>query len=112
MHNDESTCPFSGLVDLFNYSEFRLSGSVTIIGDFWQPFCVGKNNGGQKARPRKTTVARGKRHFLDSAWPVKLFARLNELSWCDVRDTPGEQSPFFLAQKMRKNSLNIVTLPL
>ena len=36
------------------------SGSVTVIGDFWQPFCVGKNNGGHKGRPRKTTIARGK----------------------------------------------------
>ena len=34
------------------------SGSVTIIGDSWQPFCVGKSNGGHKARPRKTTNAR------------------------------------------------------
>ena len=50
-----------------------------IIGDFWQPFYVGKNNGGHKARPRKTTIARGKLHLLDSAGAVKLFARLTEL---------------------------------
>ena len=50
---------------LWSFTTFRMfrpltSGSVMIIGDFWQPFCVGKNNGGHKARPRKTTIARGK----------------------------------------------------
>ena len=63
---------------------------------------VGKNNGGHKARPRRTTVARGKRHFLDWAWQVKLFARLTELSWCDVRDTCVSSRLFFLAQKSAK----------
>ena len=58
-----------------NFSQVS-SGSVTIIGDFWQPFFVGKNNGGHKVRPRKKTIARAKRHFLDSAGAVKLFARL------------------------------------
>ena len=32
---------------------------VTIIGDFWQPFFVGKNNGGPKGRQRKTTFSGG-----------------------------------------------------
>ena len=40
---------------------------------------MGKNNGGHKARPQKTTIARGKLHLLDSAGAVKLFARLTEL---------------------------------
>ena len=52
---------------------------VTLIGEFWQPFWVGKNDAGHQARPQKTTIARGKRHLLDSAGAVKLFARLSEL---------------------------------
>ena len=40
---------------------------------------MGKNNGGHKARPRKTTIARGKRPLLDSAGAVKPFARQMEL---------------------------------
>ena len=52
------------------------SGSVTIISDFWQPFCVGKNNGGHKGMSRKTTFSRKKKRFLlDSSRAVKLFAR-------------------------------------
>ena len=78
------------------------SGSVMIIGDFWQPFCVGKNNGGRKARPRKTTIPRGRRQLLDSAWPEKLFARLTELSWSDVRDTYPSSRRFLLVQKSAK----------
>ena len=89
-----------------------LSGTVTIIGDFWQPFCVGKNNGGHKARPRKTTIARTKRRLLNSAWAAKLFARLTELACSDVRDTCASSHHFLLTQKKRKKSLNIVTLPL
>ena len=58
------------------------------------------------------TVARGKRHFLDSAWPVKLFTRLTELSWCDIRNTCVSSRHFPWAKKKRKKSLNIVTLPL
>ena len=32
-----------------------------LSGNFWQPFCVGKNNGDHKGRPRKTTFSRRKR---------------------------------------------------
>ena len=74
-----------------------------IISDFWQPFCVGKNNGSHKARPRKTTIARRKRLFLDSSWAVKLFAGLTKLSWSGVRDTCVSSRHFFLAQKSAKN---------
>ena len=96
---------------LTKWSTRPLSGNVMIIGDFWQPFCVGKN-GGRKARPRKTTIARAKRRLLDSAWAAKLLARLTELAWSDVRDTCASGRHFLLAQKKRKKSLNIVTLPL
>ena len=43
---------------------------------------------------------------------MKLFTRLTELTWCDVRDTCVSSRHIFLAQKKRKKSLNIVTLPL
>ena len=66
---------------------------------FWQQFCVGENNGGHKARLRKTTIARGKRHLRDSAFAVKLFARLTELLWSDVRDTCVSSRHFLPAQK-------------
>ena len=89
------------------------SGSVTIIGDFWQPFCVGKNNGGHKARTRKMTIAREKRHLLDSAWAGKLFARLTELSESDINDTCASSRHFLLAQKKaQKITENCDTAPL
>ena len=65
---------------------------------FWQQFCVGENNGGHKARPWKTTICQGKQQ----AWAVKLFARLTELSWSDVRDTCASSRHYFLAQKSTK----------
>ena len=40
---------------------------------------MGKNNGGHKAWPRETTLARRIRRLLDSAGAVKLFARQTEL---------------------------------
>ena len=46
------------------------------------------------------TIAREKRHLLDSAWTVKLFARLIDLSWSDVRDTCASSRHFLLAQKI------------
>ena len=48
------------------------------------------------------TFSGGKRHFLDSAWAVKLFARLTELLWSDVRETCASSRHFLLAQKKRK----------
>ena len=42
---------------------------------------------------------RGKRHLLDSAWPVKLFARLTELL---SRDICANNRHFLLAQKSAK----------
>ena len=48
---------------------------------------------------RTSPIARGKRHLRDSAWTVKLFARLTELSvvWCPWH--LREQSQFLAAQK-------------
>ena len=66
---------------------------------FLAAILCGKNNGGHKTRPWKTTIAWGKQHFLDSAWAVKLFARLTELSWSDVRDTCTSSHHYLLAQK-------------
>ena len=63
-----------------------------IIGDFWQPFCVGK-------KMAATRQGRGKRYLLDLAWAVKLFARLTELSWSDVRDICASCRHCLLAQK-------------
>ena len=81
------------------------SGSVTIIGDFWQPFCVGKNNGGHKGRPRKTTKMTFAAHGLGSE-AVRAADR------ADIRDTCASSSHFFARAKKCKKSLNIVTLPL
>ena len=80
------------------YSEVRTykSGSVTIIGDFWQPFCVGKIMAA-------TRQGRGKRYLLDSALAVKLFARLTELPWPDFHDTCASSRHCLLAQKSVKN---------
>ena len=71
------------------------SGSVTIISDFWQPFCVGKNNGGHKARLRKTNCLR-----------KTTFARLSRGSetvraadGADVRDTCASSSLVLLVPK-------------
>ena len=52
---------------------------------FWQPFCVGKI----MAAVTCVRQGRGKRQLLEkkdicSTWPVKLFARLIELSWSDM----------------------------
>ena len=87
------------------------SDSVTIIGDFWQPFCVGK-----KWRPwdktaendicsRKTTFSR-----LSLGGEVVCAANRAVMVWC-----PGhlrEQSPFFLAQKAQKITEYRDTAPL
>ena len=70
----------------------QLSGSVTIIGDFFSQFCVGENNGGSQVRLRK-------QNLLDSAWAAKLFTRLTELSRSDVRETCASSHHFSLAQK-------------
>ena len=49
-----------------------------------------------------TRQGRGKRYLLDSAWVVKLFARLTKLSWSDVRDICVISRHCLLAQKKRK----------
>ena len=68
-----------------------------IIGDFWQPFCVGKNNGGHKGRPRKTTFAR-----LSLGGEVVRAADRPVMIWCPRH--LREQSPFFTrAKKHKKN---------
>ena len=69
-------------------------------------------NGGHKARPRKSTIARRKRHFLDSAWVVKLFTRLTEMSRSDFRDTCVSSRHFSSRKIKRKKLLNTATLPL
>ena len=67
---------------------------------FLAAILCGKNNGGRKVRPRKKTIARGKRHFFDSAEAVKLFARLTVWYPRHLR----EQSPIFAcAKKSAKN---------
>ena len=73
------------------------------MGDFWQPFCAGKNNGGHKARLQKTNIARGKRHFLDSAWPVKVLAADRAVMVRCPRHL-REQSPFSKYKKSAKNN--------
>ena len=79
------------------------SGSVTISGDFFQPFFfVGKYNGGHHARPRKTTLAQ-----LSLGGEAVRTADRAVMVWC--RDTCASSHQFSLAQK---KSLNIVTLPL
>ena len=70
---------------------------------------MGENNGGHKARPRKTTFARGKRRLLDSAGAVKLFARQTELMSATLERAVAI---FCSCKKSAKKSLNIVTLPL
>ena len=45
---------------------------------------------------------RGKRHLLDLAWPVKLFARLTELSWSDVRDICANNTIFCSCKNAQK----------
>ena len=59
-----------------------------------------------------TRKDRGKPHFLDSAWPVKLFARLTELSWCDVRDTCVNSRHFSSRKKAQKITEYRDTAPL
>ena len=59
-----------------------------------------------------TRQGRGKRRFLDSAWAVKVFARLTELSWSDVRDTCVSSRHFFLARKAQKITEYRDTAPL
>ena len=46
-----------------------------------------------------TRQGRGKRYLPDLAWAVKLFARLTELSWSDVRDICASSRHCLLAQK-------------
>ena len=56
-----------------------------------------------------TREGRGKRLLLDSSWAVKLFVRLTELSWSNVR----EQSPIFTrAKKAQKITEYCDTAPL
>ena len=79
---------------------------------FLAAILFGESNGCHKARPQQTTIARGKRHLHDSAWTLKLFIRLTEMSWSDVRDTCVSSRHFCPRKKKRKISLNIMTLPL
>ena len=85
--------------NLFFYIKAAGSRQPVIFGSH---FVWGKNNGGHKSRPRKTTINRGKRHFLDSVWAVKLFAQLTELSWSDVRDTCVSSRHFSSRKKAQK----------
>ena len=95
------------------YAQEIKSGSVTITGDFWQPFCVGENNGGLKARPRKTTIARGRQYYYSTQLGQWSCARPTELPWSDVRDTYASSRHFLLAQKSaRKITENRDTAPL
>ena len=48
-----------------------------------------------------TRQGRGKRYLLDSAWAVKLFTRLIELSWSDVRDICASSRHCLLTQKKK-----------
>ena len=68
---------------------------------FWQPFCVGKNNGGHKARPRKTTIARG--NYICSTQLGRWSCSRDWPSWCPRH--LREQLPFFArAKKAQKNT--------
>ena len=73
---------------------------------------MGKNNGGHKGGPRKTTFSRQKRFLLNSSRAVKLFARLTELSWSDVRDTCASSRHFLLVQKAQNITEYRDTAPL
>ena len=66
---------------------------------FGSHFVWGKIMAATRQGRGKRHFPRGNRHFLDSAWAVKVFARLTELSLSDVRDTCASSRHFLLAQK-------------
>ena len=69
---------------------------------FGSHFVWGKIMAAVRQGRGKRQLFKKKRHLLDSAWPVKLLARLIELSWSDVRDTCASSRRFLLAQKSAK----------